>query len=142
MLSVNIQRDNVMIWDASVLRVVLALVAFFMLGGLWYSPVLFAKPWMAALGKKKEDLSGGGASMLFALLPNLVMVLAVAYFAHVTSTHGAWRGFYLGLKLGVGFIAAQAVLNNFFQKGSWKLVGIDAGYAVAGLAVVGAILAY
>lgn len=131
-----------MIWDNSILRVVLALVVFFMLGGLWYSPVLFGKPWMAALGKKKEDVSGGGKSMIFALVPNLVMVVAVAYFVHVTSTHGAWRGFYLGLKLGLGFIAAQAVLNNFFQKGNWKLVAIDAGYAVVGLALVGAVLAY
>ena len=128
-----------MIWDSSYLRIILALVAFFMLGGLWYS-LLFAKPWMAATGKKKEDMSGG-KSMFFALLPNLVMVLALAYFVHVTATTGAWRGFYLGLKLGIGFIAAQAVLNNFFQKGSWKLVAIDAGYAVVGLGIVGAILA-
>jgi hypothetical protein len=131
-----------MIWDDSILRVVIALVVFFMLGGLWYSPVLFAKPWMAALGKNKSDLSGGGKSMFFALIPNLVMILAMAYFVHVTSTRGAWRGFYLGLKLGLGFIAAQSVLNNFFQKASWKLVAIDAGYAVVGLALVGAILAY
>ncbi len=120
---------------------ILAVVAFFALGGLWYS-LLFAKQWMAEMGMKKEDMKGGGKSMFFALLPNLVMVLALAYFVHVTATHGAWRGFYLGLKLGVGFIVAQAVLNNFFQKGNWKLVAIDSGYAVAGLALAGAILAY
>ena len=130
-----------MIWDTSYLRIILAVVAFFALGGLWYS-LLFAKPWRKEVGMTKEDTQGGGKTMLFALLPNLVMVLAVAYFVFVTATDGAWRGFYLGLKLGLGFIAAQAVLNNFFQKGSWKLVAIDAGYAVVGLGIVGAILAY
>jgi hypothetical protein len=130
-----------MIWDVSYLRILLALVAFFALGGLWYS-LLFAKPWMKEMKLTKDDIKGGEKSMFFALIPNLVMVLAVAYFVYATSTDGAWRGFYLGLKLGLGFIAAQAVLNNFFQHGSWKLVAIDAGYAVAGLALVGAILAY
>ena len=131
-----------MIWDTSVWRFVLAVVVYFALGGLWYSPVMFAKTWMAALGKKASDMSGGGKSMFFAFLPLIVMVFAEAYFAHVTSTHGLWRGFYLGLKLGLGFVAAQAVLNNFFQKGNWKLVAIDAGYAVVGLGLAGAILAY
>lgn len=130
-----------MIWDDSYLRIILAVVVFFMFGGLWYS-LLFVKPWMAELGMKKEDMNGGRKRMFFALLPNLVMVLAVAYFVHVTATHGAWRGFYLGLKLGLGFIAAQAVLINFFQRGSWKLVAIDAGCALLGLGIVGAILAY
>ncbi len=131
-----------MIWDDSILRFVLALVIFLILGGIWYSPVLFAKPWLSAMGMKKEDMAGGGKSILLALLPSVVMVLAVAYFAHVTSTHGVWRGFYLGLKLGLGFITAQLVLNNLFQKGNWKLVAIDSGYAVVGLGLVGAILAY
>ncbi len=130
-----------MVWDISYLRIILAVAAFFMLGGLWYS-VLFGKTWMAEMGLKKEDMKGGERSMFFALLPNLVMVLALAYFVHVTATHGAWRGFYLGLKLGIGFIAAQAVLNNFFHHGSWKLVRIDVSYAVVGLGLVGAILAY
>ncbi len=129
-----------MIWDASYLRIILAVVAFFMLGGLWYS-VLFGKVWRKEVGMTKEDTQGGSKNMFFALLPNLVMVLAVAYFVHLTKTDGVWRGFYLGLKLGLGFIAAQAVLNNFFQKGSWKLVAIDSGYAVVGLGIVGAILA-
>ena len=130
-----------MIWDISYIRILFAVFAFFMLGGLWYS-LLFGKVWIKEVGMTKEDTQSGSKNMFFALLPNLVMVLAVAYFVHVTSTHGVWRGFYLGLKIGIGFIAAQAVLNNFFHHGNWKLVGIDVGYAVLGLGLVGAILAY
>ena len=30
-------------------------VAIFMLGGLWYSPVLFAKRWVKLIGKTEEE---------------------------------------------------------------------------------------
>lgn len=130
-----------MLWDISIWKIIVAIVAYFMVGGLWYSPALFAKPWMQALGKKKEDLDGGGAGMFFALLPLTLMVLTLAYLVSLTETVGAGAGLTLGLIVGLGFVAAQGVLNNFFQHGKWKLVAIDQGYAVVGLAVAGAILA-
>ena len=36
------------------LAILVATVAAFVLGGLWYGP-LFGKAWMAALGKTEED---------------------------------------------------------------------------------------
>ena len=36
------------------LAVVAAATSAFLLGGLWYSPLLFAKPWMAASGMTEE----------------------------------------------------------------------------------------
>src|SRR5690349_14409645 len=44
------------------LAVLVAAVIIFLLGGLWYSPVLFAKRWVALQKKSMEEMqSAGGA---------------------------------------------------------------------------------
>ena len=39
--------------------VVLAALSAFLLGGLWYSPALFAKQWVALTGQSEEKLKSG-----------------------------------------------------------------------------------
>ncbi|MCH7763617.1 MAG: DUF1761 domain-containing protein [Candidatus Marinimicrobia bacterium] len=38
------------------IAVLVSAVIFFIIGGLWYSPMLFAKPWMNAIGFSDEQL--------------------------------------------------------------------------------------
>jgi len=44
--------------DVNIWAVLLAAVSSFLLGGLWYSPMLFLKPWNAAMGRT-EFIDGG-----------------------------------------------------------------------------------
>ena len=37
----------------NLLAVILAALSGFLVGGLWYSPIPFAKPWMTELGLRK-----------------------------------------------------------------------------------------
>ncbi|MGH9885304.1 MAG: hypothetical protein ACREBE_07235 [bacterium] len=46
-----------MIPHVNYLAVLVSAVAIFMLGGLWYSPVMFAKQWVALQGKSMEEMS-------------------------------------------------------------------------------------
>jgi hypothetical protein len=41
------------------LAVLVAAIVGYALGALWYSPILFAKPWMKLQGFKEEDLKDG-----------------------------------------------------------------------------------
>jgi hypothetical protein len=43
------------------LAVLTAAVSTFVIGGLWYSPALFRRSWMAANGFAEADLAKGGA---------------------------------------------------------------------------------
>ena len=47
------------------LAVLAATVGSFVLGGLWYSPLLFAKPWQAAAGLTDEQLKAGNPALIF-----------------------------------------------------------------------------
>ncbi|RPI66461.1 MAG: DUF1761 family protein [Ignavibacteriales bacterium] len=42
--------------EINYLAVFVSAVIIFLLGGLWYSPVLFAKPWMSVINKTEEEL--------------------------------------------------------------------------------------
>ena len=42
--------------EINYLAVFVSAVIIFLLGGLWYSPVLFAKQWMSAINKTDEEI--------------------------------------------------------------------------------------
>jgi hypothetical protein len=65
--------------DASKVNYLAALVAAlssFLIGGLWYSPILFAKAWMRETGLSDEQLRTGVArTFVSAFVLSLVMAL-------------------------------------------------------------------
>jgi hypothetical protein len=123
--------------------VLLAAVVYFGIGAAWYSPALFGKQWAKELGRKPGDMgANAGQAMVVTFLTMLVLVMTEAYFVHATGTQGMWRGFYLGVKLWLGFAATTALVNNSFQSSSKKLYAIDQGYHLVGIALAGAILAH
>src|SRR2546423_11753356 len=66
------------------LAVLVAAVSMFVIGGLWYSPVLFGKIWLRANGFTEADVANGsklrafGGTFVLALImsANLAMFLA------------------------------------------------------------------
>jgi hypothetical protein len=49
------------------LAVLVAAAATFLVGGLWYSPVMFQRAWMKANNLTEADLAGGGTGKIFGL---------------------------------------------------------------------------
>jgi hypothetical protein len=131
-----------MLFSISVWWILLAIAVYFMVGALWYSPVLFSKPWLAALGKKREELSMGAMPMVMTALAIAVLVVVEAWVVQATGTVG-WRdGAMLGLMLWLGFAATTGLINSAFQGRSIKLYIIDQGYHLVGIVLAGAILAH
>src|SRR6266540_78443 len=59
------------------LAVLIAGVVNMAIGMFWYSPVMFAKTWMASLGKTPEDFKQASAGPIYVL--NTVASLVTAY---------------------------------------------------------------
>ena len=76
----------------NLLAVCAAAVSSFVIGGLWYSPLLFQQAWMAANNFKESDLQGGNTGLIFALsfVFALVMALNLAMFLNAPGTTLAW----------------------------------------------------
>lgn len=126
------------------LALAVAAIASFALGAVWYSPVLFGKAWQNALGFTEEYLKKSNMALIFGSSFILILLmnfgLAVILQGHagrdVTTLSGALYGFLIGLF----FIATSVGINMIYQRKSFALWAIDAGYQVFYLALSGAIL--
>ena len=91
------------------LAVAAATVALYVLGGLWYSPVLFGPRWRAGVGFVPPlGWKPGALLYLGPLLGCFVVTLATALLVTIADAHSATDGVVLGLIVGLGYAAAVA----------------------------------
>jgi hypothetical protein len=125
------------------LAIVIAILINMGLGALWYSPVLFAKPWMAANGFTEESIKeAGGATKgyVVSIIVSVVVALAIASFAKAADSDTAIEGLMLGLAAGLGFVATTAGVSYLFESRPLKLYLINAGYPVVSFALMGLLI--
>ncbi len=113
------------------------------LGAVWYSPVLFAKPWMTMAGVKKEDgkKSWMYLGMVSSLLCDFVIALALDHLVVWSSAGTFGWGAMIGFIAWCGFYAAPTLPQGIYEGRPFKLFAINGGYWLLGFAVVGGVLA-
>jgi hypothetical protein len=119
-----------------------ALIQWF-LGAAWYSPALFAKPWMKLLGitpdpsKRKSMVFGMVSSLIASLILSFVLLHFILW-----SNASTWAtGAFVGLISWLGFIAAPSFAQGIYEGRPFKLFAINTGYWLVGLLITGALLA-
>ena len=111
------------------------------IGGLWWSPLLFAKAWQKENGLTDEQLAGANLLKTFVLTFLLAWLMSynLAFFLGAPGTTWQW-GLIAGLLTGVGWVAAMFVVIALFEQRSLKYILINGGYIVVYFAVIGLIL--
>ena len=125
------------------LAVLAAIVLNMALGALWYSPLLFARPWMAFHGFTEESIrESGGAGIGYgvSVVVSVVLAFAVALLAQAAGADTAVEGLVLGLLVGVGFVATTTGVNYVFESRPRNLYLINVGYPVVSLALIGLLI--
>ncbi len=121
------------------LAIIVAALANFMVGGLWYSPLLFGKLWM------KENnftaLRKGNMPKIFGLtfLFSFVMAFNLAMFLNDGNTTVSW-GAIAGFLAGFGWVAMSIFVIGQFERKSTKYMLIHAGYVTISFVLMGLIL--
>ncbi len=123
------------------LAVLVAALSTFLLGGLWYSPVLFGKAWMKENGFTDDDMKKGNMGMIFGLsfMWSLVMAANLAMFLNDSKTDTAW-GATAGFLAGFGWVAMSIFIIGLFERRSLRYLLINAGYMTVSFVVMGLIL--
>lgn len=123
---------------------VAALVAF-LIGALWYSPLLFAKPWVKAHGYSPEKLEAMKATAGRAYAVSFLCFLIMATVLKGMLAHWGADSVLDGVKLGfhawLGFAFTIGLTANMYSDKPLATFLIDAGYQLVYLLVMGAILA-
>lgn len=127
--------------EVNYLAILLAALSGFLIGGLWYSPALFANRWMALSGQSEETLKSGSMAMIFggAFVLNLIAAWALAKFASdMTPMVAALHG----LGIGLCFVATSLGVSYLFERRPLGLWLINAGYFVVNFTAMGAIIGW
>jgi len=122
--------------------VVVAAVAYWALGALWYSPALFAGAWLKGIGKTKEQLDAGFTPwvFVFALLFSFLAAYGIARIYVLIGLVSIWDGIVLGLLCGTCFVLPSMGVNDMFEQRPCQLSFLNILYHVAGFVVIGVII--
>ena len=119
---------------------VVAAISTFVIGGIWYSPLLFHKAWASTNGFTDADLKGGEARIFgVAFILALVMAFNLAAFLGGPDTGTAW-GATAGALTGLGWVAPAIATIALFERRSLSYILINGGYFAVAFIVMGAIL--
>jgi hypothetical protein len=122
------------------LAVLVAAIAVFVLGWLWYSPLLFYKPWMRARGMDPAVAMAGAKMPGGKLVIELVRCIVLAYIiAHLVAALGvnSWLGaVHLGFFLWIGFPVILLVGSILWENTPVKVAAIHAGDWLVKLLVI------
>ncbi|NNC99616.1 MAG: DUF1761 domain-containing protein [Gammaproteobacteria bacterium] len=132
------------IFDVNWIAVVLAAAAGFMVGGLWYGPIM-GKKWLGAVGLTEADVQSGhmpsvyGGAFAFSLLSSWTL-------AHVFATYLPELSFLVKVMtafgVALGFIVPAIGINYLFSLKSRQLFFIDAGYWLLFYTMMGIVHAF
>ena len=121
--------------------VVLAAIAYWILGGVWYA-VLFSKPWMAL-----EHITDEQAKSMNPVLPyvitfvlNLLIAYALAQVCIWRNANTIGRGASVGVLLWIGFVGPITFTTYMYEMRPKELFAINEFYPLAGMVLMGAII--
>jgi len=125
------------------LHVFLAALLQWVIGAVWYSPVLFANPWTSLVEVRPE---AKGIRMILGMVVSFVGCLILCFILmHVVWWSGAY-GFKQGAKVGfilwVGFICAPLSAQCLYDGRPFKHFAATSIYWLVALAAGAALLAH
>lgn len=121
--------------------VLVSALSTFLIGGLWYSPALFGKAWMRENGFTEEGLKQGNMVRIFGLSFLLAIVAAINLAMFMGPENDPAMGAMWGFLAGFGWVATFVGTHYLFERRSFKLFLINAGYSIVALTIMGVILA-
>lgn len=122
------------------MAVIVAAISTFMLGGLWYSPILFGKQWTKENNLNEADLKKGTARIFgFSFLWSFIMSFNLAMFLNDKNTTPSW-GVIAGFLAGFGWITMAIFIIGLFERKSTKYMLINAGYMTISFLIMGFII--
>jgi len=125
--------------------VIVSALAAFLLGALWYSPVLFARQWTAVHGYTPEKLEAMKQGMVrtyaISFVCFVVMAWVMAVLNYRVGVGSAMGGVRLGGLTWLGFVATIGLTANLYSDKPLLAWIIDAGYQLVYMIVMGVIVA-
>jgi hypothetical protein len=115
-------------------------VAYWIVQAVWYT--VFAQAWVAGTGRSLVELQQGPVytRYIIALIADIAVAYGVSWVVGATGDRTAGRGAQCGALLWLLFVATQLATNYGFENRPVSFFLINAGAALVGMVVIGAIV--
>jgi hypothetical protein len=122
-------------------------VAAMVVGFAWYSPLLFARPWMKAMGIDPDDKAklaemqkSAGPSYAASFVSAMVSAFVLGKIILMSTVTSPLYGMKMAFAVWLGFVTTVQLTAVLFAKQPWSLYFINTGYQLVCYLAVGAIL--
>jgi hypothetical protein len=122
------------------LAVVAAALSSFVIGGLWYSKLMFLKAWQRGSGLTDDQLQKGHPGKIFggAFVLSLIASWTFAIFLGPDLPVGQSTAY--GFTAGLCWVATSFGINYLFEHKSFTLFLVNGGYHTVQFTVIGLVL--
>ena len=128
--------------EISWLAVALCAVSSLVLGGIWYSPALFARTWQQAAGLSDDELKSGNMAKIFGLTLVLSFIAAAVFAMFLGKNFGVGPATAAGFSAGLCWVAASYGITYLFEHRPLTLWLINGGYHTLQFTLFGLIIGY
>ncbi len=124
------------------LAVVVAAIAYMVLGAIWYAPPVFGNAWAKGIGKTVDQIKADFSPVNYAvaLVTAFIAAYGVARLLLWTGGAGLTDGLIMGIFVGVCFVLTSFGVNDRMEGRPTGLTVGNVLYHLIGLGVVGIIL--
>jgi Protein of unknown function (DUF1761) len=112
----------------------------FAIGGLWYSPLLFARSWMKEAGLTEQQTKDAPMGRIFGLAAVASLVMAFNLAAFIGPKASLGFGLFAGAAAAIGWVAMSLGVIYLFEQRSLKLWLINSGYQVIAYTLMGGLI--
>ena len=112
----------------------------FAIGGLWYSPLLFARAWMKEAGLTEQQTKDAPMGRIFGLAAVASLVMAFNLAAFIGPRASLGFGLFAGAAAAIGWVAMSLGVIYLFEQRSLKLWLINSGYQVIAYTLMGGLI--
>ena len=124
------------------LAILVAAIVCFLVEAGWYS--FFIQSWLDGIGRTSQWLMSTGVSPALqyavALVAEALMAAAISCLIQLTGAQTALRGIKVAALLWFGFVLPVWSTEYVFEVRPWSLFGINAGFWLLGMVLMGAIV--
>ncbi|MCH4888698.1 DUF1761 domain-containing protein [Acidaminobacter sp. JC074] len=123
-----------MTFSVNIIGLIIGMILNMVLGMLWYSPLLFAKPWMKESGVTQEDVDNPeGMGKVYGMtgLTALITSYVIGFLITNLNITSIFTGILFAIILWLGTDLSSLVKNWGFENRTIKLGIINHGYDLA-----------
>jgi hypothetical protein len=123
----------------NILAVIVSAIAAYVVGMLWYSPLLFVNVWMDLLGKKKDGTKPKASMFVLGFLGILITAFFIGFFMEQSPVQGIPGGIAIAGILWLGFAATGSLDTVIYEGRPWALWALNNTYRLLTFIIMGVI---